>query len=297
MIEIKDRIPTYPGRIKLIPVPGQADTYDLVRADDPIEPGTPINRALFQAFSDDMSAFHQQINNQLSELNQRTSDDINAIRQQVNDKLFEITQRTKLGNLAEGAVFGLYENGVLVPFIKIQTISSTKRILVVRKNCVKKDVLVTADAPAYDNGKTDTWLNNEYLATLDSATQSVLVQHQFNVTTNSVTTIYRKIFLLSATEYGLANGQGYSTLGTAISYLSTADRRISYFNGAPINHWTRSNNLSNGQASYITTTGAFASGTQTTMVAGIRPAFTLPEDFEVLAGDPSTANTMASAGV
>lgn len=51
MIEVKDRVPTYPGRVKLIPVQGQADTYDMVRADEPIEPGTPINKALFDSIT------------------------------------------------------------------------------------------------------------------------------------------------------------------------------------------------------------------------------------------------------
>ena len=44
---VVDRIPTYPGRVKLTPVSGQTNTYDLVRADQPIEAGTPINKALF----------------------------------------------------------------------------------------------------------------------------------------------------------------------------------------------------------------------------------------------------------
>ena len=51
MIEVKDRVPTYPGRVKLIPVSGQPDTYDMVRADEPIEPGTPINKALFDSIT------------------------------------------------------------------------------------------------------------------------------------------------------------------------------------------------------------------------------------------------------
>ena len=49
MIEVIDRIPLYPGRVKLIPVAGQANTYDLVRADEPLVAGTPINRALFES--------------------------------------------------------------------------------------------------------------------------------------------------------------------------------------------------------------------------------------------------------
>lgn len=44
-LEFKDRVPTYPGRIKLSPVEGQPDTFVMERADEPIEPGTPINKA------------------------------------------------------------------------------------------------------------------------------------------------------------------------------------------------------------------------------------------------------------
>lgn len=39
-----DRIPTHPGRVKLTPVSG--NIYDMEMADDPIEAGTPLNKAL-----------------------------------------------------------------------------------------------------------------------------------------------------------------------------------------------------------------------------------------------------------
>lgn len=42
---MKDRVPTYPGRVKLIPVAGQENTYDIVRADEPQQEGTPLNKA------------------------------------------------------------------------------------------------------------------------------------------------------------------------------------------------------------------------------------------------------------
>ena len=51
MIEVIDRVPAHPGRVKLIPVPGQPDTYDMIRADDPIVTGTPINKALFDSIT------------------------------------------------------------------------------------------------------------------------------------------------------------------------------------------------------------------------------------------------------
>lgn len=41
---MKDRIPTYAGRVKLIPVPNQPNTYDAARADEPVQEGTPLNK-------------------------------------------------------------------------------------------------------------------------------------------------------------------------------------------------------------------------------------------------------------
>lgn len=43
--DIKDRVPTYAGRVKLTPVDGQPDTYDVERADEPTEEGTPLDKA------------------------------------------------------------------------------------------------------------------------------------------------------------------------------------------------------------------------------------------------------------
>lgn len=42
---MQDRISTYPGRVTLTPVPGQEHTYDMTRADQPTQPGTPLNKA------------------------------------------------------------------------------------------------------------------------------------------------------------------------------------------------------------------------------------------------------------
>ena len=53
MIEVKNRVPTYPGRVIMTPVNGMANTYDMVRADEPLEEGTPINAALFERLQKD----------------------------------------------------------------------------------------------------------------------------------------------------------------------------------------------------------------------------------------------------
>lgn len=43
---VEDRVSTYPGRVKMTPVSGQTNVYDMVRADDPVQEGTPLNKAL-----------------------------------------------------------------------------------------------------------------------------------------------------------------------------------------------------------------------------------------------------------
>ena len=275
MIEVIDRVPTYPGRVTLTPVAGTTNTYDMVRADEPIEEGTPINRALFQSLSDDL----------------------NAMLQQINNKFFEMSQRVRVGDLVAGSVFGLYENGVLVPFIKLGNHSSG-RVLVVRKDCITSDVLTLAEESGfYNNCRTDRWLNNEYLSTLDAATLAVLDAVAVKIfALNDYSTsaeISRKVFLLASVEYYLPTST--AILGTQMSYFSTAERRIALLDGSPVNYWTRTSAGINA-AYYVSTSGALVKGNATT-VAGIRPALTLPPDFEVSVNIPSTANVMATAEV
>lgn len=54
-IDVKDRVPVYPGRIRLTPVNGEANLYDMERADSPIEEGTPINKTLFDHKTDTLT--------------------------------------------------------------------------------------------------------------------------------------------------------------------------------------------------------------------------------------------------
>ena len=42
---MKDRVPLYPGRVKLVPVSGQENVYDMTRSDQPTQEGDPLNKA------------------------------------------------------------------------------------------------------------------------------------------------------------------------------------------------------------------------------------------------------------
>lgn len=44
---MQDRVPLYPGRVKLVPVAGLTNTYTMTRDDHPTQEGTPLNKATF----------------------------------------------------------------------------------------------------------------------------------------------------------------------------------------------------------------------------------------------------------
>ena len=56
MITVVDRVAQNPGRVKLTPVSGQTNVYDMERADNPSVVGTPINKALFDSIANDINA-------------------------------------------------------------------------------------------------------------------------------------------------------------------------------------------------------------------------------------------------
>lgn len=53
---MQDRVSLYPGRVKLTPVAGQDNLYDLTRADQPTQDGTPLNKATL--LNDDTAALY-----------------------------------------------------------------------------------------------------------------------------------------------------------------------------------------------------------------------------------------------
>lgn len=54
-MEFKDRTSQYPGRVKLTPVSGQTDVYDMTWADSASVTGTPLNKATFEQLQEELS--------------------------------------------------------------------------------------------------------------------------------------------------------------------------------------------------------------------------------------------------
>lgn len=279
MIEVFDRIPTYPGRVKMTPVAGLANTYDMVRADEPIEAGTPINRALFE----------------------RINDEFSAMRKSTNAAIFAASQQVDLALVALGTEIGLYENGVLTPFILLaRNYVSSGRSLLVRKHCYNMAPMMNAGEDVYDNCRIDKWLNEEYLGYLAPATQAVISGVSIR-SGSAADLIYlnRKVFLLSTVEYDLDPINGRYE-GTSLSYFDSSAKRICRYEGAPVIHYTRTvhSSYGNNDTNAITENGTVVQITDpVNTLCGIRPAFTLPNSVDVLVAVPDTGNTMATAEV
>ena len=222
-----------------------------------------------------------------------------ALRQSVDDTLFEVSRRVELGNITNGGEFGLHENGILTPFIKLTTnYEGSGRILVVRKDCYKVGPIRETGDTLYEGCLIDDWLSNEYITYLSSTVQTVLADVFLKVWGSfGEGTLSRKAFLLSMREYRLSSVDGIPGEGSDISYFSSNDKRISRRDGEAISHWTRSIDNPRTNACYVSAFGTYAIGNPNTLQLGIRPAFTLPATFEVTTGLPSTANVLADTEV
>lgn len=222
--------------------------------------------------------------------------DLGVLKQHIDDILYAISQRVALNDLPEGAEFALYENGTLVPFIKINAdYKGTGRTLVLRKSSYMSTPLQEGSFGYYDGCYVDVLLNEAYIDTLDDATRAVLTNVDIDVVTFSgVSTIPRKIFLLSKTEYNFA---GAPIEGTVQSYFNASGRRVANFDGMAYEHWTRTVMYSSEVVHYVTNTGVLGSGHPVEFTAGVRPAFTLPGTFNVVVSVPSAAYILADAEV
>ena len=56
MIDVKDRVPTKPGRTKITLEDGTVLYATIERADEPVEEGTPINKVLFDSILNDLNS-------------------------------------------------------------------------------------------------------------------------------------------------------------------------------------------------------------------------------------------------
>ena len=153
---------------------------------------------------------------------------------------------TTLGNKSVGSIVKLKENGVLVDFYVAKHdyengLNGSGRTLVVRKDCYDTRQWHTSNVNAYATSAIDTWLNSTYKNLLDADIRGVIGTTKIKYTpgngNNTVGTLQRAIFLLSATELN-RSASWFNVEGTALEIASSL--QIAYMNGSAVVQWTRS---------------------------------------------------------
>ena len=200
-------------------------------------------------------------------------------------KYSEVT--ISMANVTEGQIVNIPRGGVMVPHYvgKLEYesgLNGAGRRLLVPVECYNQR---TWDAGsgyvnAYATSDIDAWMNSTYKALFPEEIQTAMGTTEFYYTpgngNNTVTTLERAIFSLSATELG----QSESWFNIEGSTLPISDAlKISHLNGIPSNQWTRSpKNDSTNSAVYMNSDGD-VNYRGCAVNGGSRPVFTLPSTF------------------
>lgn len=113
---MQDRVSLHPGRVKMTPVAGQANTYDMTRADQPTQAGTQLNKSSLltdataamldlgaDAVPDDALKL-------LSRLHTHLGDDYLWRKQSISGEIKEATESSSLGRMSDDETYYYYDS-------------------------------------------------------------------------------------------------------------------------------------------------------------------------------------------
>ena len=294
---MQDRVPLYPGRVTMTPVAGQANTYDMVRTDDPTQAGTPLNKATFlkdttaALFGLGTDAVPDDVLSKLSK----------GVLAQTAGKYTETT----IGTLAIGSTITVNVNGTPTKFLVVHQgkpsnlyDDSCDGTWLLMKDIYENRVWGSDNVNKYETSDINSYLNSTFLnlfgSNIKNAIKQVKIPHRKNGGTggtdqSGANGLSTKIFLLSGYEVGWTTSD-YSSFpvdGEKLSYFesgtgtSANNKRIAKLGGSATSWWLRSprTNLPNGVWCVLTNGNCELGGASGSR--GIRPALVLPSTFAV----------------
>lgn len=297
---MQDRVPLYPGRVKILPVAGQANTFDMVRADEPTQAGAPLTKATF--LKDATAAL-------FGKTNAAVPDDIlsllsKSVLAQVESKYTKHT--ISFANLAVGDTVQLSVDGSLKEFLVVHKglpsslyDNSCNGLWLVMKDVYENRVWSSANSNDYANSTIHAYLNSTFLNFLGEKLKNDIKQIKIpyvngtgssgsvNSGANGLST---KIFLLGGYEVGwtTSDNQYFPVDGAKLSYFesgtgaSANNKRIANLNGSASAWWLRSAWKENTESTCYVTTSGFFQPWSSNSTQGIRPAFILPADYQYI---------------
>ena len=209
---------------------------------------------------------------------------------------------TTLGSKPEGSIIKIPERGKgEVDFYVAKhnyesKLNGVGYTLVVRKDCYANKSWNSSNINAYADCNAGNIVDDDYKHLIVENIQSLINTTKFYYTpgngNNTVTTLQRKIFLLSATELGYSYIRA-NVEGTALPIAGTL--KIANFNGSTIGQWTRSPSLGDTRDAIVAPAhGEYCIESRCTESEGLRPAFTLPASLFISDDGSITPNTAPS---
>ena len=194
---------------------------------------------------------------------------------------------TSIGNLDEGAIITLNESASPVEFYVAKqdyesSLNGAGRTLVVRKDCYDNRVWDNGNVNAYASSDLDSWFNSTYKNMLDADIRSLIGTTKIRYTpgngNNTVGTLERAVFALSATELG-QSASWFNVEGSALPIANTL--KIAYLNGNANPQWTRSPSTNSPDGAVFLNSNGYVNDGSCYRSYGSRPAFTLPATFKL----------------
>ena len=305
---MQDRKPTYPGRVTLTPVYGLANTYDMERADRPLQEGTPLNKA--SLLKDTTAAL-------FGKTNAAVPDDIlSLLSKSMMAQVTEEYTKTTIGTLSVGKTITLNVNGTAKEFIVVHQgkpsslyDDSCNGTWLLMKDIYENRQWNDSNVNKLESSTIHSYLNSTFLNLFDSSIKDAIKQVKIpyrqgggsgGTDQSGSNGLLTKIFLMSGYEVGLttSNNQYLPVDGAKLSYFesgtdtSAKNKRISKLNGSGAIWWLRSPYTgSTASAWYINSVGDYDYGGGVSNSYGIRPALVLPSTFEVYSDSSGNAYT------
>ena len=291
---MKDRVPIYPGRVTLTPVSGQANTFDLVRADQPTQEGTPINKA--SLLKDATAALY-------GKTNAAVPDDIlNLLSKSTLAQIKEKYTKTTIGTLAVGKTITLNVSGTPKEFIVVHQgkpsslyDDSCSGTWLLMKDIYENRVWQSGGINKYESSDVHAYLNSTFLNLFDSNIKNAIKQAKIpyrknggsgGVDQSGANGLPAKIFLLSGYEVGWTTSN-FPLDGAKLSYFesgtgtSANNKRIANLTGSAATWWLRSQNTFNADHVWGVLSNGDYNDYNASSSFGIRPALVLPSTLAV----------------
>lgn len=305
---MQDRVPLYPGRVTLTPVSGQANTFDLTRADQPTQEGTPLNKA--SLLKDATAAL-------FGKTNAAVPDDILSLLSKSTLAQTAGKYTRHVGTNADrlvGSTMTLNVDGKPYEFIVVQQgkpssmyDDSCSGTWLLMKDIYEKRQWHSSDVNKYETSDVDTWLNNDFVGLFDDSVQQLIKQVKIPYRQNGGTNgtdrsgangLSRKAFLLGGYEVGFTTSDNlYLPVdGAKLAYFesgtgtSANNKRIAKLSGSAVEWCLRSPYTYDTRYAWFVTSDGGCSYNITSSSRGVLPCIIFSSDAEYIYYTDSSGN-------